>query len=282
MEIRIEPPVLELFPELRVGVVVARGLDNRSGAGDGSSAAASAAAVAPTAAAVLSPLQRASRSQPGGFSPGLGGAAAGNCQDPLAQAISAVAALPIDDVPNHPAIAPWRAAYRAFGVKPNDHRPSLEGLLRAARRGTLGSINPLVDLYNAVSLTWLLPCGGEDLATIEGNLRLTRAEGGEAFVPLGGGPELPPKPGEVIYRDDGGVVCRCLNWREADRTKLTPATRDAVLVLEALPGTGVASEGADQLVAAVDDLAARIGQILGGTTTVVILDRHHPEAPLGG
>ena len=237
MRIRVEPSVWELFPELRVGVVVARGIDNTGEAG------------------------------------------AVRCQEALDRAVAEVAALPIDDmdVPNHPAIAPWRSAYRAFGAKPNDHRPSLEGLFRSARRGTLGSINPLVDLYNGASLTWLLPCGGEDLATIRGDLVLTRAGGDEPFVPLGGRAELPPKPGEVVYKDDLGVVCRCLNWREADRTRLTAATCDAVLVLEALP-----PDGTERLEAAVADLATGVGDVLHGTTTVAFLDRDRPDAPLGG
>lgn len=233
MKIRVEPPVWALFPDLRVGVVVARGLDNTAGA------------------------ERA--------------------RETLAEATVRVAALPIEEVPNHPALAPWRAAYRSFGVKPNDHRPSLEGLVRAARRGSLGSVNPLVDCYNAVSLSWLLPCGGEDLKAIRGDLVLTRADGGEPFVPLGGTEELPPKAGEVIYRDDAGVVCRCLNWREADRTKLTAATRDAVLVLEALPPAGT-----ERLAEAVADLAGRIPPLLGGTTETFFLDRERPEAPLRG
>ncbi len=30
------------------------------------------------------------------------------------------------------------------------------------------------------------------------------------------------------------MVCRCLNWREAQRTMLTEETKDAVLVIEAI------------------------------------------------
>lgn len=235
MRIRAEPAVWELFPDLRLNVVVARGFDNADEA------------------------------------------AAEQCRGDLERAIAAAAALSIDDVPKHPAIAPWRAAYRAFGIKPNDHRPSLEGLLRAARRGSLGSINPLVDLYNAVSLSWLLPCGGEDLATIAGDLVLTRATGGETFLPLGGGAELPPQPGEVVYRDDRGIVCRCLNWREADRTKLISATRDAVLVLEALDAAGQ-----ERLERAAADLATRIAERLGASTQLVRLDPERSLAMLDG
>ena len=38
----------------------------------------------------------------------------------------------------------------------------------------------------------------------------------------------------MIYFDDQGAVCRCLNWREAQRTMLTEETKDAVLVIESI------------------------------------------------
>lgn len=47
----------------------------------------------------------------------------------------------------------WRAAYRAFGAKPQRTPCSAEALLRRlARDGTLPSVNAVVDLYNTVSL----------------------------------------------------------------------------------------------------------------------------------
>src|SRR6185437_202069 len=88
------------------------------------------------------------------------------------------------DIATHPAVAPWREAYRAFGVRPAKFRSSIENLLRSARAGTIRSINPLVDLYNAVSLRHMLPCGGEDLGAVRGPIVLTRAVGNEHFVPL--------------------------------------------------------------------------------------------------
>ena len=147
------------------------------------------------------------------------------------------------DMATYPAVAPWREAYRAFGVKPAKQRSSIENLLRSAVAGTLRSINPLVDLYNTVSLRHLLPCGGEDLRAIAGDIRLTRAIGGEDFVPLGSAEPQPPQPGEVIYRDDVGIICRAWNWREAERTKLTEQTTDAFLCIEALPPTDIRIRG---------------------------------------
>ena len=179
------------------------------------------------------------------------------------------------DMATHPAVAPWREAYRAFGVKPAKQRSSIENLLRAAVAGTLRSINPLVDLYNTVSLRYLLPCGGEDLQAIRGDIRLTRAIGGEEFVPLGSTEPQPPPPGEVIYRDDSGVICRAWNWREAERTKLTEQTTDAFLCIEALPPTDAA-----RLHAACADLASLVTEHLGGTSTLHVLSIEQPEITL--
>lgn len=96
-------------------------------------------------------------------------------------------------------------------------------------------INPLVDDYNSVSLSYTVPCmGGEDLAKIVGDLCLGKAQGNESFFPLGAESDAPALTGEMIYFDEQGAVCRCLNWREVQRTMLTEETKDAVLVIEAI------------------------------------------------
>ena len=177
----------------------------------------------------------------------------------------------------HPRIQCWRVAYRAFGAKPKDYPSSIENLLRRALKGEpLRSINPLVDLYNVVSLTHLLPAGGEDLDAIEGDILLTRASASEPEVKLLGENEArAPKPGEVIYKDDIGAICRRWNWKEADRTKLTESTRNAVLVLEALPPLLVS-----ELEAAARELERLVSERCGGEARVEILDRQRPEAAI--
>ena len=172
------------------------------------------------------------------------------------------------EISQHSAVAPWRAAFAQFGVKPSKYRSSIEAMLRSAQSGRLRPINPLVDLYNTISLRHLLPVGGEDLARIVGDIRLTRAYGEELFVPLGGeSPETPP-PGSVIYRDDESVICACWNWREAERTMLTETTTAAVLVIESIPPL---DPGAARI--AIDDLAALVTRHLGGTADASVLDR---------
>jgi DNA/RNA-binding domain of Phe-tRNA-synthetase-like protein len=190
------------------------------------------------------------------------------CDELLAAAIAETAAAfsGETDFAGLPEVAPWRAAYAAFGVKPSKFRSSIEGLLRSAAGGRLAPVNPLVDLYNSVSLRHRLPTGGEDLAAIEGALRLTRAEGGEPFFTIGSNEDQPAVPGEVVWRDDVGIVCRCFNWREADRTRLTPGTRDAVLVIES-----VVPDGAAAVQSACEDLGSLVAAHLGGETAVLLV-----------
>jgi DNA/RNA-binding domain of Phe-tRNA-synthetase-like protein len=174
----------------------------------------------------------------------------------------------------HPRIAAWREAYRRFGAKPKDNPSSIENLARRVLKGwQVPHVNRLVDIYNAISLETLLPAGGEDMDAIEGDVELTLAAENEPPVRLLGEPEArPPKPGEVIYRDRDGAICRRWNWKEADRTKLTEATRSAILVIEGLPPAT-----REEVSAAVEELARRVRERCGAVVVTAILDRDHPE-----
>lgn len=128
----------------------------------------------------------------------------------------------------------WRQAFSKFKTK-KGARSSIEALLKRVHQGReFYPINPLVDLYNSVSMAYALPCGGEDIDKLVGGLSLGQAKGGEPFFPLGAEEDAPALEGEIIYYDQDGAVCRCLNWREAQRTMLTEDTKDAILVIEAI------------------------------------------------
>jgi len=134
-------------------------------------------------------------------------------------------------------LAAWREAYRAFGAKPQRTPCSAEALWRRLERdGTLTSINAIVDLYNAVSVTYAMPVGGEDLSAYVGAPRLVRAAGTEPFeTTREGQPAIEVvEPGEVVWRDDKGVTCRRWNWRQTPRTRIGVTTTDLWFVLERL------------------------------------------------
>lgn len=191
------------------------------------------------------------------------------------EAAGRVGAGPVSE---HARVAPWREAYRAFGAKPKDHPSSIENLLRRVVKGQrLPTVSPLVDLYNVVSLKHLLPVGGEDLSAVEGDVALRFAGADEPAVRLLGEPEeRPPKPGEVIYADRAGALCRRWNWKEADRTKLTEATTRGFMVVEALPPAGRV-----ELEAALADLAGLVEKYCGGRVRTGVLDRDNPSFALG-
>ena len=188
----------------------------------------------------------------------------------------AVRRLGAGPVIEHPHIAPWREAYRKFGAKPKDHPSSIENLARRVLKGhRLPHVNRLVDLYNAVSLRHLVPVGGEDLDAVEGDVELRFAGANEPAVRLLGEPHegaRPPKPGEVIYADRAGALCRRWNWKEADRTKLTETTTRGFLVVEGLPPVGRELVGA-----ALTDLAELVRTHCGGAARTAILDRENPS-----
>lgn len=235
----IEPSFWELFPRCEIGVLTIAGLDNTE---------EGCRAVRPQISAYLERANEEAKKYLG---------------DP--------------QLSLNPAVSVWREAFTRFKTK-KGARSSIEALLKRVEKGKgVGPISPLVDLYNAVSLEYGLPCGAEDVDTFVGDLRLTVTGGGDAFLALGDEEDDPTLPGEVCYLDGAGAVCRCWNWRDGQRTMLTENTRNAVAVIESVDP----SRHAD-LRAALDALAERVEAVMGARVTAKrILDRDCPGLDLG-
>ncbi len=172
----------------------------------------------------------------------------------------------------NPVIKTWREAFYKFKTK-KGARCSIEALLKRVSKGNdIGTINPLVDIYNGISLKYGVPVGGENMDVFEGDMRLTVAEGGEEFITLGSDKSEPPYPGEVVYKDDAGAICRCFNWRESVRTMLTEDTVNAFMCIETIDGRS--DEEIDQV---LSDLQSLIENELGGTCSRYILNSELTE-----
>lgn len=183
--------------------------------------------------------------------------------------------VPAETWTDNDVVMRWREAFQKFKTK-KGARASIEALLKRVSNGnTIGSINPLVDVYNAISLQYGVPVGGEDLAAVQGDVMLTLADGGEAFRPLGSDADEPALPGELVYKDAAGAICRCWNWREAERTMLTNSTTDAIMVLEA-----VDSSTDDTFWQATEALAESIRTHLGANVDVHRVTRDQPSVDL--
>ncbi|MCV9999311.1 B3/4 domain-containing protein [Pararhizobium sp. YC-54] len=157
-------------------------------------------------------------------------------------------------------LASWADVYAKFGAKPNRTPCSAQALRkRVEKDGQIPAINPLVDLYNAVSLRYAIPVGGENFEAYVGNPRLTVADGTEEFDTVMNGERVIENPakGEVVWRDDHGVTCRRWNWRQGTRTRLDAVGGRMWFILESL---GTMSEealdgAADMLVGGLRQLA---------------------------
>ena len=175
-----------------------------------------------------------------------------------------------DDVPwaeNH--LAAWDEVFKAFGAKPKRTPCSASALRkRVMRDGSLPPLDPVVDVYNAISIRYAIPVGGENLAAYSGAPRLTLADGSEPFDTFKEGEPVVenPEPGEVIWRDDLGVTCRRWNWRQGVRTRLDSQAQSMWFILESLPSMPLAA-----LQEAGDELVSNLQKLMPGATARVQL-----------
>lgn len=144
-----------------------------------------------------------------------------------------------ENAQSHPRVGAWREALRRAGISPKNFPSSIEGFSKRALAGKdIMSINPLVDLYNTMSLRHVVPAGAWDLDTINGNLRLGLTVGGELFTELGSNQSESVAPGEISYLDNSEVITRHFVWRQSERGKVTHATHNFFFVSEVLPEAG--------------------------------------------
>lgn len=184
--------------------------------------------------------------------------------------------LTSDPFKDNPLIDEWRQIFKQFTTK-KGARSSIEALLKRVSNGKgVSPVDPLVDLYNYVSLINGVPVGIEDRDKIDGDLHLGMAKGGETFQPVGADEDDPARENELIYYDNSGAVCRSLNWRDAQRTMLTADSKNIVAVMEAINDDQI-----ERTNLATKQLAALIEEYLGVTPIGIFkLTKDNPVATL--
>lgn len=182
------------------------------------------------------------------------------------------------DLKAHPAIGVWRSTFSSLGWSASKYLSSIEALAkRVVREQPLPSIHPVVDLVNAVSLTYLVPMGCHDMATIDG-LAVRPAVEGDEFLPMGdGGPEEPDS-GEIVYASGRSVRTRRWVWRQSRLALVGP---DASKLFIPVDGFDATSSNVE---AAVSALGETLTVLLGATvqTGQVNRDQASIEIPATG
>jgi DNA/RNA-binding domain of Phe-tRNA-synthetase-like protein len=171
----------------------------------------------------------------------------------------------------------WNAAYFKFGTDPNKYTPSIRFLREQIGRGKPPrTISKLVDAFNIISVMWTVPCGGDDLAALEGgDLCLGFARGDETFAPLFKPFAIEhPTPGEVIYYTPSTrrVLCRRWTWRNSDFSKIRPETEAVAINIDMMmpPFTDA------DLELALAYLSNLIKRSCGGTVQSYVLEPKNP------
>lgn len=176
----------------------------------------------------------------------------------------------------HPRIASWREAFRSFGARPGDFRPSVEAMTRRILKNQgLPSINTLVDIGNIISLRHLVPTGGHAMEPIEEDILLCKAKGDELFIPLDGEEAEHPMPGEVIFVEGKTVLTRRWTWRQGTRTLLLPTTASVEFNVDGLPPVSLVE--VEQICSEISNL---IQHYCGGTSRFEILTPLNPTMML--
>jgi DNA/RNA-binding domain of Phe-tRNA-synthetase-like protein len=181
------------------------------------------------------------------------------------------------DLATHPRLQAWRDVYRQFGSNPNKFTPSIVFLAKQVKSGKpIRSISPAVDVFNIISLKYIIPCGGDDMDSVEGDVTLGRAASDETFAPIFKPEEVEhPDPGEVIYvnRLTKRVLCRRWNWRNADFSKLAPETRNLGINVDGM----MPAIGRTEIEEAAENLKELLLRYCGGRIAVHYLNAQNPE-----
>jgi len=182
-------------------------------------------------------------------------------------------ALTVDRVQEHPRIKPWRTTFSKIGISGSKFPSSIESMARRIFKGDpFPRINSLVNLYNSISLKYVVPMGGHDLDTLEGDIHLRFAEGWEPFTPMGGGETVIVPKGELVYCDHRDVLTRNWVWRQCEKDKATEKTKNIFIPIDVLGEVG--KERADEI---ISELSAGIPKYLGGTLYSTILNKENPS-----
>jgi len=173
----------------------------------------------------------------------------------------------------HPRIASWREAYRAFGAKPGKFRPSMEAMVRRILKDQeIPSINALVDIGNVVSLRHLVPAGGHAIDELTQDIALRPATGEEIFTPFDSLEAEHPLPGEIIFAEGETVLTRRWTWRQGNYTLTLPTTTAIEFNVDGLPPVPIS-----EVEEICQEIMGLVQRFCGGRARYGVLTQGHPR-----
>lgn len=132
-----------------------------------------------------------------------------------------------------PIIQGFYDLHKKVGVSKRKNIPASENLIKLLKkRHDITRINPVVDIYNIISMESKLALGAHDIDKIVGNVSLKLTNGKELFIPLG-----QEEPKEVLanvysYIDDSNEIICYLEVRQVNKTKVTNNSKDIFFIVQ--------------------------------------------------
>jgi DNA/RNA-binding domain of Phe-tRNA-synthetase-like protein len=162
------------------------------------------------------------------------------------------------DLTRLPEFEAYRSYYRRFG---KTYHVQLQFESVALKRKPLRSNGSLVLAMFAAELRNRLLTAGHDRASVEGDISVDVAVGGEPYVGIGGR-SLALHEGDMYIQDEAGILSSVIDGPD-DRTRITPDTRQVMFCVYA--PAGIQSDVVERHLA---DLAANVRLIAPGASVV--------------
>lgn len=131
-------------------------------------------------------------------------------------------------------ISGYRQLHEKYGKKSRKIISAPESLIKLLKkRRNIPRINPLVDIYNLISIKYALALGAHDLDKVNANIILKVSRGGEVFIPLGSSLAEEIYPNEYGYFNDSTneVLCR-LESKQCENTKVSVETKNILMIIQ--------------------------------------------------
>lgn len=166
-------------------------------------------------------------------------------------------------------IIPYREAFRSIQINPNKYMCSIEALITRIVKGkSIPSINPIVDLCNALSIKYVLPVGVHDVSKFQGTLEIRESYGNEIFIPFGSDEEEIVDKGEMIYVSGPEVKTRRWTWRQGENSKVTENTSNIFIPID-----GFSDINKDRVIKLQNELVEILNN-LGVEATIDYVDKN--------
>lgn len=138
-----------------------------------------------------------------------------------------------EKVLHNPILSGFYDLHDKVNIPKRKNPPASENLLKTLyKKQGMFKINPIVDIYNLLSMETYLALGAHDIDHVDGNIHLRLTTGKENFIPLGQTEKKEVHKGVYSYIDDQQDILCYLEIRQVDKTKITNQSTNIFYIIQ--------------------------------------------------